>query len=133
MNWYKNIKIASLRPYGASEFLRKLKKLNVQYIRNANGDHEIWGFPGTNFRASIPRGSNLKTIGKGTIKHILRDLGISQNDFENGKITSHPLIDNLRIDKKKQEPEMEEQQIEETETSWKKQPWFQEAEKYELV
>ncbi len=41
-HWYNNIKLASrLRPYGSFEFIKKLRKFNVQFIRNAKGSHQI--------------------------------------------------------------------------------------------
>ena len=62
------------------ELTRKLRRLGCELDRRARGDHEIWVRPSTRGRTTIPNwGSrDLKT---GTVSAILRDLGISRDEF----------------------------------------------------
>ncbi|MCY3690400.1 MAG: type II toxin-antitoxin system HicA family toxin [Chloroflexota bacterium] len=63
------------------EFTRKLRRLSCQFDRQGSGSHEIWMNTENRARASIPNwgGQDLKI---GTMRGILRDLGISRDDFE---------------------------------------------------
>ncbi|MDO8692287.1 MAG: type II toxin-antitoxin system HicA family toxin [Dehalococcoidia bacterium] len=63
------------------ELTRKLQALGCELERQAKGDHEIWIRFSSRARTTIPnwRGQDLRP---GTISRILRDLGISKDDFE---------------------------------------------------
>ncbi len=63
------------------ELTRKLRRLDCQFDRQGRGDHEIWANARTQYTTSIPNwgGRDLKI---GTIRAILRDLGISRDEFE---------------------------------------------------
>ncbi|MDE0030938.1 MAG: type II toxin-antitoxin system HicA family toxin [Deltaproteobacteria bacterium] len=63
------------------ELTRKLRRLGCHLDRRARGDHEIWIRSSNGRRTTIPNwGSHeLKT---GTVRAILRDLGITLQDFD---------------------------------------------------
>ena len=63
------------------QLTRKLRRLDCVQDRQAGGSHEVWVNVRTDATATIPnwRGKDLKP---GTIAAILRDLGISREDFE---------------------------------------------------
>lgn len=62
------------------ELTRKLRRIGCEFDRQGRGDHEIWINTNSRARTSIPnwRGRDLKP---GTISAILRDLGISRDEF----------------------------------------------------
>ena len=62
------------------ELTRKLRRLGCEFDRQGRGSHEIWRNPAARSRTTIPnrRGKDLKP---GTIGSILRDLGVSRDDF----------------------------------------------------
>ena len=62
------------------ELTRKLRRLGCEFDRQGRGSHEVWRNPATRSRTAIPnqRGKDLKP---GTIGSILRDLGVSRDDF----------------------------------------------------
>jgi predicted RNA binding protein YcfA (HicA-like mRNA interferase family) len=116
MNWYKTIKISQhLKPYGALEFTRILKKyFNVEFIRYGKGNHQIWGIPETGFIATIPMGTNQKKIQPGTVQQILKELHIPLFNFNNKKPLSFSIenIEDIEV------PE------------WKLQPWHKKQLEY---
>ena len=63
------------------ELTRRLTRLGCTLDRRTRGSHEIWINPAKKTRTTIPNwGSHeLKT---GTITGILRDLGISKDEFD---------------------------------------------------
>ncbi|MBI3361353.1 MAG: type II toxin-antitoxin system HicA family toxin [Chloroflexi bacterium] len=63
------------------ELTRKLRRLGYELYRQAKGSHEIWWSPKTRRRTTIPNhGSN--PIPKGTLRRILKDLGLTQEDLK---------------------------------------------------
>ena len=62
------------------ELTGKLRRLGCQFARQGKGSHEIWANDNTRSTTAIPnwRGQDLKP---GTIGSILRDLGISRDEF----------------------------------------------------
>jgi predicted RNA binding protein YcfA (HicA-like mRNA interferase family) len=64
-----------------SELRRKLKKLGCELLRQAGGSHEIWWRPGTDFRTVIPNHLS-KEIPPGTLRAILKDLGLKREDLQ---------------------------------------------------
>ena len=62
------------------QLTRRLRKLGCEFVRQAPGSHEVWWNPATNKFTVIPKhgGRNLPA---GTLRAILRQLGISHDDF----------------------------------------------------
>lgn len=65
----------------ATELLRRLKKAGFRFDRQAAGSHQIWFNESTTRWVSIPvhRGRSLK---RGTLRRLLRDAGISPDEFD---------------------------------------------------
>ena len=62
------------------ELARRLSRLGCQELRSGKGSHPIGYNPSTGKVASIPdRGS--RDLAPGTVRAILRELGISRQDF----------------------------------------------------
>ena len=63
------------------QLIGKLRRLGCEYDRQGSGSHEIWVNVSTEATTSIPnwRARDLKP---GTIARIIRDLGISRQDFD---------------------------------------------------
>lgn len=116
MNWYRKMIIAGLPAWNLNKFIKKLKEYNVQKIRNAKGDDQLWGIPGTALQTTIPFGPGTRTVNPRTMTYILEDLGL-------------PLADFKKRDFKKKEviPEpVQEQQEPEPIPDWQKSKWYQE-------
>jgi predicted RNA binding protein YcfA (HicA-like mRNA interferase family) len=115
MNWYKRIIIAGLPAWNLREFIKKLKEYNVQHIRNAKGDDQLWGIPGTDRQTTIPFGPGGRTINPWTMSQIVRDLQLPLSDFK-------------KKDHKKKEvvPEPVQEQKPEVIPDWQKSKWYQE-------
>ena len=62
------------------ELAKRLRGLGCHELRAGKGSHRIWHNPATNQEASIPDWSN-KDLKVGTIRSIIRGLGISRQDF----------------------------------------------------
>ncbi len=63
------------------ELTRKLRRLGIEFRRQARGSHEIWWDPKRKLYTLIPNhpGHDIK---KGTLASILRDLGLTEEDLE---------------------------------------------------
>ena len=61
--------------------IRKLKKFGFTFYRQAAGSHEIWYNKSTNRYTTIPNHSG--DMPEGTLKAILKQAGISADDFIN--------------------------------------------------
>ena len=63
------------------ELTRKLRSLGCEFARQGKGDHEIWANDATKSTTAIPnwRGRDLKP---GTVRAVIRDLGISKDEFD---------------------------------------------------
>jgi len=61
------------------EVVRRLKRFGFEYERPGAGSHEIWHNPDSGRRAVIP--CHRKAIAEGTLSAILRQAGISVDDF----------------------------------------------------
>ncbi len=64
-----------------AELIRKLKRLECEYVRPGPGSHEIWINRRTGQIAPIPY-HRTKDIGSKLLGRILRELGIGHKDFE---------------------------------------------------
>lgn len=62
------------------EVTKRLHKLGCEIERQGKGSHTIWRNPHTGKRAIIPDWGG-KDIPPGTLRAILRQLGISREDF----------------------------------------------------
>ena len=63
------------------ELTRRLRRLGCELDRRARGDHEIWIRPSTGGRTTIPNWGN-RDLKIGTVSTILRDLGVSRQEFD---------------------------------------------------
>ena len=62
------------------ELTKKLRKLGCEFVRQAPGSHEIWWNPASRRFTSIPRHKG-KDLPRGTVRAILRHLGIEPDEF----------------------------------------------------
>jgi predicted RNA binding protein YcfA (HicA-like mRNA interferase family) len=62
------------------ELTRKLEQLNCSFHRQGKGDHEIWSNRANGNKTVIPNWGH-KELKPGTVRAILRQLGIDPNDF----------------------------------------------------
>ena len=62
------------------ELTRRLKEFNCICDRYAKGSHEIWINTKTKARTTIPNWGN-RDLNPGTLSVILKDLGISKEEF----------------------------------------------------
>jgi predicted RNA binding protein YcfA (HicA-like mRNA interferase family) len=63
------------------ELARKLRRLDCELDRQARGSHEIWIRRSTRRRTTIPNWGS-RDLRPGTVRAILRDLGIAREEFE---------------------------------------------------
>ncbi len=63
------------------ELIKRLRALGCEYLRDAPGLHEIWWNPKTGDTTTIAHHEG-REIPTGTFYSILRDLGISYQDFQ---------------------------------------------------
>jgi len=61
------------------QIIARLKKLGFVFYRQAKGSHEIWRHPDGRW-TMVPRHAG-KTISRRTMKAILKDIGLSGDDF----------------------------------------------------
>ncbi|MFH1196571.1 MAG: type II toxin-antitoxin system HicA family toxin [bacterium] len=61
------------------EIIKKLKKLDFEFYRQAAGSHEIWYNKKENIYTTIP--NHTGDMPEGTLKAILKQAGISIDDF----------------------------------------------------
>jgi predicted RNA binding protein YcfA (HicA-like mRNA interferase family) len=64
-----------------AELTRKLRRLGVQFRRQARGSHEIWWDPKRHLYTLIPKHPG-KEIKKRTLAKILSDLALTQEDLK---------------------------------------------------
>jgi predicted RNA binding protein YcfA (HicA-like mRNA interferase family) len=62
---------------------KELRRLGCKFVRRAAGSHEIWWRPANQRFTTIPRHGN-RDIPTGTLRAILRDLGIPRSEFDEG-------------------------------------------------
>ncbi len=63
------------------EIVQRLKQFGFQFDRQAAGIHEIWYNPDSNCYTTIPNHSG--DMPEGTLRAILKQAGISANEFLN--------------------------------------------------
>lgn len=62
------------------ELAKRLRQAGCQLSRHGKGSHEIWINPTTNGFSVIPNHAG-KDIPPGTVRSILKDLGIDRQEF----------------------------------------------------
>ena len=62
------------------ELAKRLRRLGCEELRQAKGSHRIWRNPATEKVASVPDWGN-RDLTPGTVRAILRELGISRKEF----------------------------------------------------
>ena len=67
-----------------SELALKLRRLGLEVYRQGKGGHEIWWWPERRTKATIPRHPS-REIAAGTLKTILKHLGLTMEDLERGR------------------------------------------------
>ncbi len=65
------------------DIIKKLKRLGFEFVRQAAGSHEIWFHPIKNRYTTIP--NHPGDMPEGTLGAILKQAGVSPNDFLNKK------------------------------------------------
>ena len=68
-----------LSGFSYRDVVKKLKRLNFEFDRQAKGSHEIWWNPITRSRTTIP--NHPGDIPEGTLKAILNQARVQVNDF----------------------------------------------------
>ncbi len=63
------------------DVVKRLKKLGFEFARQAAGSHEIWFNPKTKRYTTIP--NHPKDLPEGTLRAILKQAGISPEEFLN--------------------------------------------------
>ena len=63
------------------ELVRKLRRLGCEFDRQARGDHEVWINPANRLRTTVPNWGR-RDLPVGTLREIIRDLGLSREDFD---------------------------------------------------
>ena len=61
------------------DVVRRLKRLGFEYERPGAGSHEVWINPVADRRVILP--CHAKALAEGTLRSILRQAGISVEDF----------------------------------------------------
>ena len=61
--------------------VKKLRRLGCEFVRPAAGSHEIWWRPANQRFTTIPHHAN-RDLPTGTLKAIVKDLGISRAEFD---------------------------------------------------
>jgi predicted RNA binding protein YcfA (HicA-like mRNA interferase family) len=64
------------------ELTRRLRRLGIEFRRQAAGSHEIWWDPNKKLYTRIPN-HGTREIRSGTYHAILRDLGLTEDDLRN--------------------------------------------------
>jgi predicted RNA binding protein YcfA (HicA-like mRNA interferase family) len=62
------------------EFAQRLGELGCTELREGKGSHRIWHNPATGLVASVPDWGS-RDLAPGTIRAVLRELGIRRKDF----------------------------------------------------
>jgi len=68
-----------LAGFSADEVIRKLRRADFIFDRQAKGSHEIWWNPQTRARTTVPHHPG--DLPEGTLRAILRQAGLSIEDF----------------------------------------------------
>jgi predicted RNA binding protein YcfA (HicA-like mRNA interferase family) len=74
--------MSKLSPHKYEDVIAKMKRLGFRLYRQGKGSHEIWVRDADGKTIPVPkhRGKDLKT---GTLRSIIREIGISVDEFQN--------------------------------------------------
>lgn len=72
--------MAQLRELSYREVIRRLRKLGFRFYRQGKGSHELWVRDADGYVVPVPRYKG-KKIRKGTVRVIIREIGISVKEF----------------------------------------------------
>lgn len=74
--------MAKLREFNYQEVTRRLRKLGFRFYRRGKGSHELWVRDTDGRVVPVPhyRGKNIR---KGTVGAIIREVGVSVDEFIN--------------------------------------------------
>jgi len=72
--------VPQLRELSYREVTRRLRKLGFRFYRQGKGSHELWVRDSDGRVVPVPhyRGKNIR---KGTVRAIIRELGVSAEEF----------------------------------------------------
>jgi predicted RNA binding protein YcfA (HicA-like mRNA interferase family) len=70
-----------LAGFSAAEVISRLRRSGFVFDRQAKGSHEIWRNPATGRRTTIPHHPG--DLPEGTVRAIIREAGLSVDDFVN--------------------------------------------------
>ena len=62
------------------EVAKRLRQLGCQELRGGKGSHRIWHNPKTKQITSVPNWGS-KDLAPGTVRAVIRELGISRQEF----------------------------------------------------
>ena len=62
------------------EIAKRLRRLGCQELRKGKGSHRIWYNPATEKVAAVPDWGS-RDLAPGTVRAIIRELGISRREF----------------------------------------------------
>jgi predicted RNA binding protein YcfA (HicA-like mRNA interferase family) len=65
-----------------AKFIKKIRKAEFIFKRQAAGSHEIWFNPNTKRTVTIPRHQG-RDFKKGTLSAMIKDLGLTKEEFSN--------------------------------------------------
>jgi predicted RNA binding protein YcfA (HicA-like mRNA interferase family) len=68
-----------LPPLSYREVIARLRQAGFEFDRQAKGSHEIWYNPVTHRRTTVP--NHPGTISRGTLHAIIREAGLSVDEF----------------------------------------------------
>lgn len=74
--------MGTLREMSYHEVARRLQKLGFRFYRKGKGSHELWVRDADGRVVPVPRYRG-KKIRKGTIRAIIRETGVSVDEFMN--------------------------------------------------
>jgi len=72
--------MAQLQELSYQEIVRKLRKLGFKFYRQGKGSHELWVRDADGRVVPVPHYKG-KKIRKGTVRAIIREVGISVKEF----------------------------------------------------
>jgi predicted RNA binding protein YcfA (HicA-like mRNA interferase family) len=72
--------MAKLRELNYLEVIQRLRKLGFRFYRQGKGSHELWVRDADGTVVPVPHYKG-KKIRKGTVRAIIREVGVSVEDF----------------------------------------------------
>ncbi len=72
--------MATLRELRYREVVKRLRRLGFRFYRHGRGSHELWVRDDDGLVVPVPRHEG-KPIRKGTVRAIIREIGVSVDEF----------------------------------------------------